>query len=118
MANRIVRSQAARAGATAPAVSVSGIVAAVAALGFLATASVAAAQQRFDGAKAAGPAPYGGPLVQRNTPPAGIDMRALLNDPLIREFRGLSENTWDFTDPYGVPGFGPMPTPSQGGVDR
>jgi hypothetical protein len=117
MANRIVRSQGGSAGATASAVVVSAIVAAIAALGLLATASVAAAQQTLNGANVAGPS-SGGPLIQRNTPPAGIDMRALLNDPLIRDFRGLSENSWDFTDPYGVPGFGPMPTPSQGGIDK
>lgn len=29
-------------------------------------------------------------------------------DPEIREFIGLAENQWDFTDPLGVPGFGSL----------
>jgi hypothetical protein len=32
--------------------------------------------------------------------------RAWLADPAIRDFIGLSENSWDFTAPGGVPGFG------------
>ena len=32
--------------------------------------------------------------------------RAWASDPAIRDFRGLQENGWDFTDPQGVPGFG------------
>ena len=35
--------------------------------------------------------------------------RAWSADPAIRDFIGLIENPWDFNDPYGVPGFGPMP---------
>jgi hypothetical protein len=35
--------------------------------------------------------------------------RAWSVDPAIRDFRGLQENDWDFNDPYGVPGFGPLP---------
>ena len=35
--------------------------------------------------------------------------RAWSADPAIRDFIGLVENGWDFNDPYGVPGFGPMP---------
>jgi hypothetical protein len=34
--------------------------------------------------------------------------RAWAADPTIRDFIGLSENSWDFTAPDGVPGFGPM----------
>jgi hypothetical protein len=34
--------------------------------------------------------------------------RAWAADPAIRDFIGLSENSWDFTAPGGVPGFGPM----------
>jgi len=34
--------------------------------------------------------------------------RAWAADPAIRDFIGLSENSWDFTAPDGVPGFGPM----------
>jgi hypothetical protein len=29
-------------------------------------------------------------------------------DPAIRDFVGLSENAWDFTDPTAMPGFGPL----------
>lgn len=38
------------------------------------------------------------------------DVRALWTDPQIRNFKGLSENDWDFSDPNGVPGFAPMET--------
>jgi len=38
--------------------------------------------------------------------------RAWLADPAIRDFVGLSENSWDFTAPDGVPGFGTV-TPDQ-----
>jgi hypothetical protein len=34
--------------------------------------------------------------------------RAWAADPAVRNFIGLSENSWDFTAPEGVPGFGPM----------
>jgi uncharacterized protein DUF3306 len=34
--------------------------------------------------------------------------RAWSADPAIRDFVGLSENSWDFTAPGGVPGFGPL----------
>jgi hypothetical protein len=34
--------------------------------------------------------------------------RAWSADPAIRDFIGLSENSWDFTAPGGVPGFGSM----------
>ena len=29
-------------------------------------------------------------------------------DPSIRDFVGLAENSWDFTDPTAMPGFGPL----------
>ena len=29
-------------------------------------------------------------------------------DPTIRDFVGLAENSWDFTDPTAMPGFGPL----------
>ncbi|MGB9364535.1 MAG: DUF3306 domain-containing protein [Xanthobacteraceae bacterium] len=29
-------------------------------------------------------------------------------DPSIRDFIGLAENSWDFTDPAAMPGFGPL----------
>jgi Protein of unknown function (DUF3306) len=34
--------------------------------------------------------------------------RAWIADPLIRDFVGLSENSWDFNAPGGAPGFGPL----------
>lgn len=34
--------------------------------------------------------------------------RAWSTDPAIRDFIGLAENQWDFTNPAGVPGFGPL----------
>ena len=36
------------------------------------------------------------------------DLRSLLADPAIRNAVGLSENSWDFSIPDGVPGFGPI----------
>lgn len=40
--------------------------------------------------------------------------RAWVADPAIRDFVGLAENAWDFTDPNAVPGFGPLDyTPEQ-----
>jgi hypothetical protein len=34
--------------------------------------------------------------------------RAWATDPQVRDFVGIAENQWDFTDPNGVPGFGPI----------
>jgi hypothetical protein len=34
--------------------------------------------------------------------------RAWLADPQIRDFVGIAENQWDFTDPSAIPGFGPI----------
>jgi len=34
--------------------------------------------------------------------------RAWRADPAIRDFVGIAENQWDFNDPQGVPGFGPL----------
>jgi hypothetical protein len=34
--------------------------------------------------------------------------RAWSADPAIRDFVGLSENSWDFNDPQAMPGFGPL----------
>ncbi|MEW6642760.1 MAG: DUF3306 domain-containing protein [Pseudomonadota bacterium] len=34
--------------------------------------------------------------------------RAWSADPAIRDFVGLAENAWDFTDPAAMPGFGPL----------
>jgi hypothetical protein len=35
--------------------------------------------------------------------------RAWSADPAIRDFIGLSENSWDFNAPGGMPGFGSLP---------
>jgi hypothetical protein len=35
--------------------------------------------------------------------------RAWVADPAIRDFVGLAENDWDFTDPNAMPGFGALP---------
>ncbi len=34
--------------------------------------------------------------------------RVWVADPAIRDFVGLAENAWDFTDPNAMPGFGPL----------
>jgi hypothetical protein len=34
--------------------------------------------------------------------------RAWVTDPAIRDFIGIAENQWDFTDPAAIPGFGPL----------
>ena len=34
--------------------------------------------------------------------------RAWLSDPVIRDFIGIAENQWDFTNPATIPGFGPL----------
>jgi hypothetical protein len=40
--------------------------------------------------------------------------RAWSADPAIRDFIGLSENSWDFNGPDGVPGFGSLTTDGPG----
>jgi hypothetical protein len=40
--------------------------------------------------------------------------RAWSTDPAIRDFIGLSENSWDFNGPDGVPGFGSLTTDGPG----
>jgi len=43
--------------------------------------------------------------------------RAWATDPTIRDFVGLAENAWDFTDPNAIPGFGALQgTPEQIGA--
>ncbi len=43
--------------------------------------------------------------------------RAWAADPAIRDFVGLAENAWDFTDPNAIPGFGALHgTPEQIGA--
>jgi hypothetical protein len=34
--------------------------------------------------------------------------RAWVTDPAVCDFIGIAENQWDFTDPMGIPGFGPL----------
>jgi hypothetical protein len=34
--------------------------------------------------------------------------RGWASDPAIRDFIGIAENQWDFNDPDGIPGFGPL----------
>jgi len=34
--------------------------------------------------------------------------RVWVSDPAIRDFIGIAENQWDFTDPTSIPGFGPL----------
>lgn len=36
--------------------------------------------------------------------------RAWASDPAIRDFVGIADNQWDFNDPNGIPGFGPLGT--------
>jgi hypothetical protein len=44
--------------------------------------------------------------------PAELTMAALrrawVSDPVIRDFIGIAENQWDFTNPATIPGFGPL----------
>jgi hypothetical protein len=35
--------------------------------------------------------------------------RMWVSDPAIRDFIGVAESQWDFNDPDGIPGFGPLP---------
>jgi hypothetical protein len=48
----------------------------------------------------------------RDDVPAELTRAALRHvwaaDPAIRDFVGLAENAWDFTDPNAMPGFGPL----------
>jgi hypothetical protein len=39
--------------------------------------------------------------------------RVWTTDPAIRDFVGLAENAWDFTDPTAMPGFGPLESTEQ-----
>jgi hypothetical protein len=41
--------------------------------------------------------------------------RAWTSDPAIRDFIGIAENQWDFNDPNGISGFGPLDA-TEGGV--
>jgi hypothetical protein len=52
--------------------------------------------------------PFLGPGVPTELARAAL-RRAWTADPAIREFVGLAENAWDFTDPNAMPGFGELP---------
>ena len=63
------------------------------------------------------PAAIGGPALgttrpatesarEGHTVPAA-KLQALVADPTVRDFQGLSENSWDFSRPESIPGFGP-----------
>jgi hypothetical protein len=43
---------------------------------------------------------------ESRTVPAAT-LQALVADPTVRDFQGLSENSWDFGRPESIPGFGP-----------
>jgi hypothetical protein len=51
------------------------------------------------------------PFLQMGVP-ADLTRAALRSawaaDPAIRDFIGIAENQWDFNDPAGIPGFGPL----------
>src|SRR6185369_5387189 len=49
-----------------------------------------------------------GPGVPKELARAAL-RRAWSADPAIRDFVGLAENAWDFTDPNAMPGFGALP---------
>src|ERR1700722_11034387 len=56
----------------------------------------------------------------RKGAPADLTQAALrkawASDPAIRDFIGIAENQWDFNDPNGIPGFGPLAS-TESGVD-
>ena len=84
----------------------------VAAIAFVSTRLVAAAEEtpnRTDlVALPVAPAATLAPSASSPGAKTGPDIRALLEDPAIRNAVGLSENSWDFSIPDGVPGFGPI----------
>ena len=49
-----------------------------------------------------------GPGVPKELARAAL-RRAWSADPAIRDFKGLAENDWDFTNPTAMPGFGALP---------
>ena len=53
-------------------------------------------------------APSSAPGVPKELARAAL-RRAWSADPAIRDFKGLAENDWDFTDPTAMPGFGALP---------
>jgi len=94
-------------------------------------ADAIAADQGAEGAPTAADEPAKAPFDPASLPPiesitASSDIRAFLQtgvpadltraalrrvwttDPAIRDFIGIAENQWDFTDPTAMPGFGPL----------
>jgi len=55
------------------------------------------------------PATIDGSGTVRSKPTGAPDIRVLIADPAIKNFIGLAENSYNFTDPNAVPGFEPMP---------
>jgi hypothetical protein len=45
---------------------------------------------------------------QRKAASADV-LRALLSDPAVKSFVGITENAWDFSAPESIPGFGTLP---------
>ena len=41
-------------------------------------------------------------------PDASVDIHAVLAEPSVKGFVGLAEYAWNFAEPDGVPGFGPL----------
>ena len=54
------------------------------------------------------PADHGAPPSLPRAPVDPALLRALLADPEIAQFRGLAENSWDFTRSAEIPGFGDL----------
>ena len=52
-------------------------------------------------------APFCNPACRRSLTKAAL-RRVWTTDPAIRDFIGIAENQWDFTDPTAMPGFGPL----------
>jgi hypothetical protein len=79
----------------------------------IASVIVAGAQEAPNrGAFANLPVKTDGSGAERSEPTAAPDIRAVLADPSIRDFIGLAENSYDFTNPHAVPGFAPLPPSS------
>jgi hypothetical protein len=58
--------------------------------------------------------PFLEPGVPEDLARAALAPRAWFADPAIRDFIGLSENSWDFDAPYAVPGSGSAVTEGTG----
>jgi hypothetical protein len=82
----------------------------LAGVALLSAASVGFAGETSERANVAGLAVAPAALLIGATPRTitAIEIRALIEDPAIRNAVGLAENSWDFNAPDGVPGFGPI----------